>query len=247
MREQIAHHSPVPARTNAASQGNRQKQYPPASTHRAGHSSGIHPEDTPYLTGQQTNRYTSYNAPTSTDIEDDDEGIYPIRPKSSAIIRRQPVFTEPVHKVAVKQQRRGKHPLFYIGLVLVAVVVGAIASSVIPQALGRWNDDRVYGFPRTYQTDANVGHGDPKNPISHFIALNNNGTIEVIEIPGGDPAKYPTRLYVIGRLTGSDASLAPVTISFRDENGDGKLDMDIVVNDSLWVLFNNGTSFVNKL
>src|SRR6266516_5757488 len=67
--------------------------------------------------------------------------------------------------------RQGKHPMFYIGICLVILVVFLTAYTLIPPALQKWSDDRTFGYPRTYQTDANVGHGG----MSHFIAVNEHG------------------------------------------------------------------------
>ncbi len=59
------------------------------------------------------------------------------------------------------------------------------------------------------------------------------------------------RMYIIVRLTNQGADLVPATLSFPDINGDGMPDMQVTVldgsNPSVWVLFNNGTSFVSKL
>jgi len=137
--------------------------------------------------------------------------------------------------------------MFYIGICLVIVVVFLTAYTLIPPALQKWHDDSIYGYPRTFQTDANVGHGGEE----HFLALNNHGTIEVIEIPS-DPSKTnQPRLYIIVRLSSQGADLVPATLSFPDVNGDGKPDLQVTVldgsNPSVWILFNNGTTFVPKL
>jgi len=129
----------------------------------------------------------------------------------------------------------------------VILVVFLTAYTLIPPAFQKWSDDRTYGYPRTFQTDANVGHGG----MSHFIAVNEHGTIEVLEIPN-DPSKTnQPRMYIIVRLTNQGADLVPATLSFPDINGDGMPDMQVTVldgsNPSVWVLFNNGTSFVSKL
>jgi hypothetical protein len=73
--------------------------------------------------------------------------------------------------------------------------------------------DATYGFPRTYQVDAVVGHNNdsPANP-SHFIFLNLNGHVEIIEIPAGDASK--TRIYI------GPALFRPVKLpSVWDANG----------------------------
>src|SRR5215472_9439542 len=54
-------------------------------------------------------------------------------------------------------QRQGKHPLFYAGLFLIILVAFLTAYTLIPPAIQKWHDESVYGYPRTYQNDANVG------------------------------------------------------------------------------------------
>jgi len=125
--------------------------------------------------------------------------------------------------------------------------MGVFLAVVIPPLWQRWRDGSTYGYPRTYQTNANVGHGDPRSLNSHFIALNNNGTLEVIEIPSGDPATYPPKLYILALLTGTDADLVVVTVRFADVNGDGRLDLIASYNGAEVILLNDGTKFVAKL
>src|SRR5258708_40266074 len=136
--------------------------------------------------------------------------------------------------------------MFYIGICLVILVLFLTAYTLIPPAFQKWQDDRTYGYPRTYQTDANVGHGGTE----HFLALNNHGTIEVVEIPT-DPTKNQPHLYIITHFAGQGADLIPATISFSDVNSDGKPDMVVTVyngtNPTEYFLFNNGTTFVPKL
>jgi hypothetical protein len=66
--------------------------------------------------------------------------------------------------------------------------------------------DATYGFPRTYQVDAVVGHNNDSsaNP-SHFIFLNLNGHVEIIEIPAGDASK--TKIYIGPTLFSDNAPL----------------------------------------
>ncbi len=93
----------------------------------------------------------------------------------------------------------------------------AILAVVLGQVLIRWGsttwDDLQYGRPRTYQTDAFVGHETGQTP-SHFIVLNLHGRIEVFELPGGDPTK--TRVYLGPQITGPGAEKVPVTVQFVD-------------------------------
>jgi hypothetical protein len=98
-----------------------------------------------------------------------------------------------------------------------------------------------YGYPRFYQTDAIVGHDDSKAHPSHFIFENLNAQVVIVEIPGGNLAKAQ----IIGgpHLFGNDASDQPVTASFADVNGDGKLDIVLHIEGQNIILLNTGTSF----
>lgn len=146
---------------------------------------------------------------------------------------------------ALPRQHRQRLPrlhwLVWVGLAMLVMLVGWYALT----ALGNWwqitQDDWHYGRPRTFQIDANVGHGTTQDPMSHFIALNLNRHIEVIEIPGDDASK--SRIYIGPTLIGPGEDLTPVTLSFADVNGDGKLAMIIHVSDSQFIFLNTGTGF----
>jgi hypothetical protein len=127
------------------------------------------------------------------------------------------------------------------------ICLGAFLAAYVPPVLQQWHDNSTYGYPRTYQTNANVGHGDPHSPTSHFIALNQGGVLEVIELPGGDPATYPPQIYRVATLTGPGADLVVITVGFGDINGDGKPDMVATYSGTETILFNNGKTFVPRL
>jgi hypothetical protein len=111
--------------------------------------------------------------------------------------------------------------------------------------LGTWwqttQDDWHYGRPRTFQTDAVVGHNDSATNPSHFIAINLNRHVLIIELPGGDATK--ARIFNGPILIGPGQDLAPVTLSFQDVNGDGLLDLIINVQDAHFVFINGGGTF----
>ena len=138
-------------------------------------------------------------------------------------------------------QKPKKFPVVAIllGMVVMALLVFALS------AFGSWwrihQDDVTYGRPRTFQCDAAVGHGTDSNPNSHFIAVNLNRHIEIIEIPGGDPSK--SKIYVGSTLMGDNAELLPVTLSFRSVSGGGKPDMIISVRGNTTVMINTGDGF----
>ena len=142
---------------------------------------------------------------------------------------------------APSRRRWRWHPLFFVGLGLFIMVIGYLLFG----AVSAWWQSTVngwqYGYPRTFQTDAVVGHHDsPVNP-SHFIAINLHSHIEVIEFPGGDVTH--ARVYLGQTLIGTGEDLAPVTLAFRDVNGDGKPDMIVSVGGTIVVFINDGGQF----
>ena len=131
---------------------------------------------------------------------------------------------------------------------LIAVIVGMLVMAafvVALSAIGSWwqvhQEDVTYGRPRTFQIDAVVGHNDsPSNP-SHFIFVNLNRHVVIIELPGGDSTH--ARIYNGPTLFGDGQNLTPVTAEFRDVTGDGKPDMIVHIQDQRLVFINDGTQF----
>jgi len=123
------------------------------------------------------------------------------------------------------------------------VVMAVLAMSLT--SLASWwkdhQDDMQYGRPRTFQFDAVVGHNDsPANP-THFILINLNRHVEIIELPGGDSTH--ARIYSGPVLFGDGQDLTPITGEVRDVNGDGKPDLIVHIQDQQLVFINDGTQF----
>ena len=231
MREQRAQHTSISRRAPATADEHLQPPLllPEASWHRAGHSSGIHPEDQPYQSEALRRRL-----PPQPEVEDEEDD--PPHTRSSAI--RRYVTTAPVTR---QHPPRRWHPLLRIGLFGIVMVVCTMALLMIPPAYQRWQDDLHYGYPRTYQTDAVVGHGDSASHPSHFIALNLHGHLDVIELPGGDPSK--AIIYVGPTLYGQGQDVDPATLSFEDVNHDGRPDLVLHFEGQMFVFLNNGKTF----
>jgi hypothetical protein len=139
----------------------------------------------------------------------------------------------------VRRKRRSPWPALIIGMLLmVSLVVGC-------NALGSWwqmhQEDVTYGRPRTFQLNAVVGHDDSAVHPSHFIFLNLNGQVIIVEFPGGNAARAIT--YNGPTLLGNNASLIPITGSFKDVNGDGRPDMLVLIQSQTLVFINTGTAF----
>src|SRR5260221_5844053 len=139
--------------------------------------------------------------------------------------------------------RRRRHWSVYLvtGMAtMTALVIGLYS-------VGSWwqhvQDDWTYGMPRTYQTDAVVGHNhDSSSHPSHFLAVNLKGRIEVFELPAGDPTKV--RVFFGPTIAGNGADQVVVTISFTDSDHDGTPDMILHYGGSAEVLYNKGGTFL---
>ena len=137
--------------------------------------------------------------------------------------------------------RPRRHWLFIFGVGMLAMLALWIGGSML---LTRWQvtlDDWHYGMPRTFHVDAVVGHNDSAANPSHFIAINLNRHVEVIECPGGDCSHAV--IYLGPTLFGDGEDSTPVTLTFQDVNGDGKPDMVIHIQDQRIVFINENGKF----
>lgn len=216
---------------------------PPGSIHRAGHSIQHHPEDVPFLTDAvPPHAARQRQRPRSDVLDDADYGGEPGRARSRTTVRRLDHNPLETRKLPARRFTASRL-LIIIGVGLMIMLLGFMALSW----LGNWwtttTNDWIYGRPRTYQTDHVVGHNDsPQNP-SHFIALNLNRHVLVIEFPGGDASKALTYLGPV--LLGDGQDLVPVTLSFEDCNGDGKPDLNVHIGDQVIVFLNANGKFVS--
>jgi hypothetical protein len=156
--------------------------------------------------------------------------------------RQRERYTEEVETTlpAAKPRKRGLSTMFIFGVGMIAMLALVVLVFSASNWIQTTKDDLTYGRPRTFHIDYVVGHNDsPGNP-THFIALNLNRHVQVIEIPGQDTTKE--RTFQITTLFGDGEDLTPVTLSFRDVNADGKPDMLIHIHDTTVVMINgNGT------
>ena len=113
---------------------------------------------------------------------------------------------------------------------MLAIVVLWILGSWVFMPGTNVHNDIHYGAPRTYQVDAVVGHNEDslQNP-THFIVLNYHNKIVIHEYKAGDPAKS-IEYNVPYSISGTGRDLVPVSIEFRDLNGDKRPDMIIIIH-----------------
>jgi len=218
-------------------------------------------QSSPFASAQRrrTDQPSDDDRDADVDVEEDDM-IYPTRlPTSSRrYITTADYVTPPSPPIVVMHRqsrtrprasqlpapvqepgrlRRRPHWMAFIG---VGMLVMLFLWSLLTVLMNWWQltqDDWHYGRPRTFQIDAVVGHNDSTSNPTHFIALNWTRHVEIIEFPGGDTSK--ARIYNGPVLVGEGQDLTPVTLSFRDVNGDGKPDMLVNIGDSRIVWLND--------
>ena len=210
-----------------------------------GHQAGLHPEDVPYHTTAEPSRKPARIVYT----DDQDDDLYTERRMPTVVkkYRNAPVPTRT--RISEEPVRVRVTPLRFfliaVGVILLAFVLAMLIIAYFLPALGRWNDDRTYGYPRTMHARANVGHGTSVQPYSDFTGENIDGYIYVFEVEETDPSQRHPQAYFITRFSGTQKDQVAITdISFIDENGDGKVDMLVTMeNGSIFVFYNNGSSF----
>jgi len=158
--------------------------------------------------------------------------------------RNTTIQPAPAPSTAAKRGSRNVHWMLYVGIgMIAALALWVTASSLLAWGTSKYNDI-IYGYPRTSQKDAVVGHnGDSPTHPSHFVALNLHGQVIVIELPAGDPTKSID--YIGPNLIGTGDDQIPVTLAFSDVNQDGKVDMIIHIQDKEVYFCNNGKKFAS--
>lgn len=126
--------------------------------------------------------------------------------------------------------------LYALALLLIVVLVNLIMSPVLSWGRTKLDDIR-YGRPRTIQTTAFVGHDEANGLPSHFVAMNLERRVVILEMPGGDATK--TRTIVGPYLFGAGEDLTPVLLRFEDVNADKRPDMLVNVKQEEMVYIND--------
>ncbi len=225
------------------------QQYQPANQHRAGHQAGLHPEDQDieedesyYVTRPHTSarRYTNGQPTHFTQGSTKYNVKYGAPPAKHAIPPRSSQVTTEDDDQYKPKKRRHVHWLTWVGVALFIMILGWIAFN----AIGSWwqgvLDNIAYGTPRTFQTDANVGH---YGRVSHFIVINLNGEVEVIETQKGHPEA--SKIYTIVTMPEDQWSI-PATITFQEINKDGRIDALVHFGQTEIPMYNNGTGFQSQ-
>ncbi len=127
----------------------------------------------------------------------------------------------------------------------VGAMIALLALYVVVSAAVNWTqvklDDFQYGRPRTTQMDAYVGHSEAEGSPSHFIAMNLNRRVTILQLPGGDSTRATA---IVGPyLFGQGEDLTPVQMNVQDVNVDGKPDLVVSVKSEQLLYLNDGASF----
>jgi hypothetical protein len=143
------------------------------------------------------------------------------------------------------QHEHGNSKRIFITTLIIGMFITVVLLISLTSLSTWWQgvqDDIHYGNPRTSHLDAVVGHGDSPSNRTHFIFINLHGHIDVIEIPGGDPAH--TRIFTGPTLYGTGQDLIPVTGEIVNDHG--KADLLVHVGSQEFLFVNDGTTFHPK-
>ena len=125
--------------------------------------------------------------------------------------------------------------------IAIFALLGVVLVNLLVVRGQTWVDDVRYGRPRTMQLSAFVGHNERPGQPTHFVAMNLNRRVVVIELPGGDSTKAQTLQGPY--LFGANEDLTPVTLRAQDINNDTKGDLVIAVKNEEIIYINTGDSF----
>ena len=173
----------------------------------------------------------------------DEDALFRVRPNTSIVRRHNAGLAYSPTKVKEETQSGNSIASFgfwmtAFGLILMSLVFAIVIVSWIIPTLQKWHDDQTYGFPRTIHAKRDVGHGG----ISDFTGLNLNGYLYVVEIEEGDPTHLDPHIYFLVHVSSDQIPITSIT--FADENNDGKLDMIVEAeNGTVFTFYNDGTQF----
>ncbi len=128
---------------------------------------------------------------------------------------------------------------------IVVVVLAMLAIYVLVTHMVTWGqrtlDDVRYGSPRRVHLSGYVGHDDANSIPTQFIALNLDGQINVLVLPGGDAA----RLTVLQGpyMVGMDGPNVVPQLDLRDMDHDGHVDLLLTLRGETVVYLNKAGEF----
>lgn len=202
--------------------------------------------NTPF-TSPQILRAHRPTAPAYSDVDDVPDSYYNTRLPSSARryydTRGNQVIEQGNKRIIVHQEpppkKRRVHWLAILGIGMILMLLLWAGLSWVTSWVTTNQLNATYEFPRVSQADAVVYPGDTTEHPSHYLFLNLNGTVLIIELPHGDSAK--SRIYKGPTIFSDTADQVPVTGEFRVVNG--KVEMLVHIQEQTIVYVNDGTQF----
>jgi hypothetical protein len=182
---------------------------------------------------------------TTTHVDDVPDSYYNTRLPTSARryydTRGNQVIEQGNKRIVVHQGKppRRIHWLALLGIGMLVMLLLWAGLSWLVNWVENNQLNATYEFPRVSQADAVVYPGDTQQHPSHYLFLNLNGTVLIIELPNGDSAK--ARIYKGPTLFSNNADQVPITGEFRVVNG--KIEMVVHVQDRIILYINDGTQF----
>jgi hypothetical protein len=141
--------------------------------------------------------------------------------------------------LVVLPESGGRQLIYLVTGILALLAVYVLMSHVFVWANVKLDDMR-YGRPRTFHLTSQVDsvQGDM---MTHFIAMNLNRQVMVLEIPGDDLSQMRTLSGPY--LFGAGEDLTPVTLHMEDVNSDGANDLILQVKDEAVIYLYRGDGF----
>ncbi len=148
--------------------------------------------------------------------------------------------------------QRQFHWLVPVGVtMLIAIACYMLLYGMLTGGQNLYNDWAYGASTRTYHMEAVVGDHDSSSAPTHFIATNLHGTIDVLELPGGDITH--AKAFPGPHLLWPNADRAVVTLEVKNTNGNNKPDIIVHITGDTnllfhqtsanFVLHNNGSGF----
>lgn len=160
-------------------------------------------------------------------------------------VTRKALSNERIEKRLRSEPRSSPMISFGSLLLVVTYILAALAVYLIVSHALQWGtrhlDNLRYGFPRSDQISGVVGHGDSVKTPTHFVALNLNGQVSILEVPGGDTSQV--RVLAGPYLFGDDGAYEVPKLALRDLNGDGLRELIVTIRGELIVYVNDGATY----
>jgi hypothetical protein len=179
------------------------------------------------------------------DIEED-EKYYVTRPPTSARryydTRGNQVIQKGNKRLVIHHEPPPKRHLHWSLILGVGMILMLALWAGGSMALNWWQNhqlDSMFGMPRIFHAGAVVYPSDTSDHPSHYIFLNLNGTVAIVEIPHGDISH--ARMYKGPAIYADNPGYTPVTGEFRQVNG--KMELIVHIGDQQFIYLNDGTQF----